>query len=51
MLAFELKQKIDEVKKKYEDILQVLQEGRGRRPAVYGYADLLNVAEGYRAFK
>ena len=33
-----------------EDILQVWQESRGSKPAVYGYAELLNVAEGYQAF-
>lgn len=33
-----------------EQILQVWQESRGSKPAVYGYADLLNVAEGYKAF-
>ncbi len=33
-----------------ESILQVWQESRGSKPAVYGYADLLNVAEGYQAF-
>lgn len=33
-----------------ERILQVWQESRGSKPAVYGYAELLNVAEGYRAF-
>ena len=33
-----------------ENILQVWQEARGRKPAVYGYSDLLNVAEGYEAF-
>lgn len=35
---------------KEEDILQVWQKASGRRPAVFGYADLLNVAEGYKAF-
>ncbi len=35
---------------KEESILQVWQESRGSKPAVYGYADLLNVAEGYQAF-
>lgn len=33
-----------------EGILQVWSERRGSKPAVYGYADLLNAAEGYRAF-
>ncbi len=33
-----------------EGILQVWSEGRGSKPAVYGYADLLNAAEGYKAF-
>lgn len=33
-----------------EDILQVWQQARGSKPAVYGYGDLLNVAEGYQAF-
>ncbi|MEE9368921.1 MAG: Fic/DOC family N-terminal domain-containing protein [Pontiella sp.] len=33
-----------------EDVLQVWAEGRGNKPAVYGYGDLLNVAEGYKAF-
>ncbi len=33
-----------------ENILQVWQEARGSKPAVYGYGELLNVAEGYKAF-
>lgn len=33
-----------------EDILQVWQESRGSKPAVYGYAELLNVAEGCQVF-
>ena len=35
---------------KDEKILQVWQEARGSKPAVYGYADLLNVAEGHKVF-
>ncbi len=35
---------------KEEGVLQLWVEGRGRKPAVYGYGDLLNVAEGYQAF-
>lgn len=33
-----------------EEILQVWQVARGRKSAVYAYAALLNVAEGYQAF-
>ena len=33
-----------------EDILQVWQKPRGSKPAVYAYGELLNVAEGYKAF-
>ncbi len=35
---------------KDEGVLQIWAEGRGSRPAVYGYVELLNVAEGYTAF-
>ncbi|MDF7801897.1 Fic/DOC family N-terminal domain-containing protein [Pontiellaceae bacterium B1224] len=36
---------------KEENIIQVWQEARGSKPAVYGYEELLNAAEGYKAFK
>jgi len=35
---------------KEENILQVWEESRGNKPAVYAYGELLNVAEGYNAF-
>ena len=35
---------------KEEGVLQIWEEARGSKPAVYGYAELLNVAEGYKAF-
>jgi Fic family protein len=36
---------------KDEDVLQVWSQGRGSKPTVYAYEDLLNVAEGYKAFR
>lgn len=35
---------------KDEDVLQVWEEARGSKPAVYGYGELLNVAEGRNVF-
>jgi Fic family protein len=35
---------------KEENVLQVWSQGRGSKPTVFGYEDLLNVAEGYKAF-
>lgn len=35
---------------KSEGILQVIEEGRGRKPTILAYRDLLNIAEGYDAF-
>ncbi len=35
---------------KEENVLEVWSEGRGSKPAVYAYVDLLNMAEGYQAF-
>jgi DNA-binding IscR family transcriptional regulator len=35
---------------KSEGILLAIEEGRGRKPTVLAYRDLLNIAEGYDAF-
>lgn len=36
---------------KDENVLQLWRVGRGSKPAIYGYGDLLNIAEGYQAFR
>lgn len=35
---------------KEANILQVWQAARGSKPTIYGYGELLNIAEGYKAF-
>lgn len=35
---------------KNANVLKILREGSGRRPAVLAYSELLNIAEGYNAF-